>query len=68
MHDYQLSRIKNLKDAKRRQRFLDKTKGLEDLLKDERQFRIDTAPRDVRQQIERNRELDRQNPERFGLL
>ena len=63
-----LDRIKNLKDAKRRQRFLDKTKGLEDLLKDERQFRIDTAPRDVRQQIERNRELDRQNPERFGLL
>ena len=48
--------------------FNKKTKELQDMITKERQERIDTAPRDVRQQIERNRELDRQNPERFGLL
>ena len=45
-----------------------KTKQLEDLITKERQNRIDTAPADVRAQIEKNRELDRQNPDRFGLL
>jgi hypothetical protein len=46
--------------------FNQKTKVLEDLLKDERQFRIDSAPRDVRQQIAENRKID--SDTKYGLL
>jgi len=43
-----------------------KTKQLEDLITKERQNRIDTAPRDVRQQIAENRKID--SDTKFGLL
>ena len=43
-----------------------KTKELQDLIKEERQNRIDTAPRDVRQQIAENRKID--SDTKFGLL
>ena len=43
-----------------------KTKELQDLIKEERQNRIDTAPRDVRQQIAENRKID--SDTKFGAL
>ena len=43
-----------------------KTKELQDLIKEERQNRIDTAPRDVRQQIAENRKID--SDTKYGLL
>ena len=46
--------------------FNQKTKALEDMIKEERQFRIDSAPRDVRQQIAENRKID--SDTKFGLL
>ena len=36
------------------------------MIKEEQQFRIDSAPRDVRQQIERNRQID--SDTKYGLL
>ena len=46
--------------------FNQKTKALEDMIKEERQFRIDSAPRDVRQQIAENRKID--SDTKFGAL
>ena len=46
--------------------FNQKTKELQDLITKERQNRIDTAPRDVRQQIAENRKID--SDTKFGLL
>ena len=46
--------------------FNQKTKALEDMIKEERQFRIDSAPRDVRQQIAENRKID--SDTKYGLL
>ena len=43
-----------------------KTKELQDLITQERQNRIDTAPRDVREQIEKNRQIDSERT--YGLL
>ena len=43
-----------------------KTKELQDFIKEERQNRIDTAPRDVRQQIAENRKID--SDTKFGAL
>ena len=43
-----------------------KTKELQDLIKEERQNRIDTAPRDGRQQIAENRKID--SDTKFGAL
>jgi hypothetical protein len=63
--DKTLERIRKL-PAERQKAFFDKTKELQNMIKEEQQFRIDSAPRDVRQQIERNRQID--SDTKYGLL
>ena len=63
--DKTLERIRKL-PAERQKAFFDKTKELQNMIKEEQQFRIDSAPRDVRQQIAENRKID--SDTKYGLL